>query len=198
MVAPITIYFEGSSDLREGFSAFFSGIPGGRPKLVAGKSFANTIRAFVIAVEHSSSINFLLVDADGPNDGKLLQKVRGNPEWNSTLAVCDEQVHFMVQVMESWLLADKSTLESYYGRDFRATRLPPNPKVEQVSKDDVLRGLHDATRGTGKGPYHKTRHAPALLALIDTAKVRSAAPSCARLFHAIEVQTAKPRSTHGS
>ena len=186
MVAPITIYYEGSPALREGFSGFFSGISGARPKLVAGKSFANTIRAFVTAVEHSGAPSFLLVDADGPDDGKLLQKVRGNPEWNSTLAVCDEQVHFMVQVMESWLLADKSTLESYYGRDFRATRLPPNPRVEQVSKDDVLRGLHDATRGTGKGPYHKTKHAPALLALIDTAKARSAAPSCARLFRAIE------------
>ena len=186
MVAQITIYYEGSPALREGFSGFFSAISGTMPRLVAGRSFANTIRAFVTAVEHSGAPSFLLVDADGPDDGRLLQKVKSNPEWNSVLAVCDEHVHFMVQVMESWLLADKGALESYYGRDFQATRLPPNPRVEQVSKDDVLKRLHDATRGTGKGPYHKTRHAPALLALIDTAKVRSAAPSCARLFRAIE------------
>ena len=192
MVAPIAIYFEGSSDLREGFSAFFSEIPGDRPKLVAGGSFANTIRAFVIAVEQASGSNLLLVDSDGPDDGRLLQKVKNNPEWNSALAVRDEQVHFMVQVMESWLLADKGALESYYGRDFRSTRLPSNPRVEQVSKDDVLKGLREATRGTGKGPYHKTRHAPALLVLIDTAKVRSAAPSCDRLFRAIESKTESP------
>ena len=168
MVAPITIYYEGSSALREGFSTFFSGIPGGRPKLVAGKSFANTIRAFVIAVEHSSSINFLLVDADGPNDGKLLQKVTANPEWKSGLAVSGERVHFMVQVMESWLIADKDTLRTYYGQGFRPTRLPADSKVEEIHKDTVAKGLRDATRDTSKGPYHKTRHAPTILARIDT------------------------------
>ena len=198
MVAPITIYYEGSPALREGFSGLFSGISRVKPKLVAGKSFANAIRAFVIATERGGAANFLLVDSDGPDDGKLLQKVKSNPEWKSGLTVSPEQVHFMVQVMESWLLADKDALEAYYGQGFRPARLPADARVEQIPKDDVTNGLHDATRGTGKGPYHKTRHAPALLALIDTAKVRSAAPSCARLFHAIEVQTGNPRPTHRS
>ena len=189
MVAPITIYYEGSPALREGFSAFFSGISGGKPKVVAGKSFGNTIRAFVFAVEHSSSINFLLVDADGPNDGRLLQKVTANPEWKSGLVVSEDQIHFMVHVMESWLLADKDTLKTYYGQEFRPARLPPNPKVEHIPKGDIAKGLRDATRHTNKGPYHKTKHAPAILARIDTAKVREAAPSCDRLFQAIESNT---------
>lgn len=186
MVAPITIYYEGSPALREGFSGFFSGIPGVKPKLVAGKSFANTIRAFVIAAERGGAVNFLLVDSDGPDDGKLLRKVTGNPEWKRGLTVSPEQVHFMVQLMESWLLADRDALKTYYGQGFRPARLPANPKIEQIPKADVTNGLHAATRDTGKGPYHKTQHAPAILARVDADKVRDAAPSCSRLFSAIE------------
>ena len=104
----------------------------------------------------------------------------------------------MVQVMESWLIADKDTLRTYYGRGFRPSRLPDDPKVEQIPKGDVAKRLHDATRDTSKGPYHKTRHAPTILARVDPAKIRDAAPSCARLFHAIEVQTGNPRPTHRS
>ena len=71
----------------------------------------------------------------------------------------------------------------------RPARLPANPKVEEIHKSDIAKGLRDATRHTNKGPYHKTKHAPAILARIDTAKVREAAPSCDRLFQAIESNT---------
>ena len=39
---------------------------------------------------------------------------------------------------------------------------------------------------TQKGKYHKTMHAPDLLARIDAAKVRAAAPACDRLFNVLE------------
>ena len=192
MVAPTTIYYEGSPALREGFSGFFSGISGARPKLVDGKSFANTIRAFVIAAERGGAANFLLVDSDGPDEGRLLRKVTGNPEWKRGATVPEGRVHFMVEIMESWLLADKDALEAYYGQGFRPARLPANPRVEQIPKDDVTDGLHDATRDTGKGPYNKTKHAPSILARVDADKVRDAAPSCSRLFRAIESAAGGP------
>ena len=131
------------------------------------------------------------MDADGPDEGRLLQKVTANPEWESGLAVRTEQVHFMVQVMESWLIADRDALEAYYGQGFRPARLPANPKVEEISKGDVAKGLRDATRDTNKGPYHKTKHAPTIFARVDPVRVRGAAPSCARLFHAIESASGK-------
>jgi len=79
-------------------------------------------------------------------------------------------------------LADKDKLQESYGRDLLRARLPANPRVEEIPKADVLKGLTEATRDTQKGEYHKTKHAPDLLQLIRADRVRAAAPNCQRLF----------------
>ena len=72
----------------------------------------------------------------------------------------------MVQVMESWFLADPDTLKAFYGREFRAGSLPRNQNIEQISKQDVERGLKHATSVTKKGDYYdnKGKHSFAILA----------------------------------
>jgi hypothetical protein len=88
----------------------------------------------------------------------------------------------MVQVMESWFLADPEALTRYYREGFAINALKKNPKVEEIPKDDVLKCLKQATRKTKKRAYHKTGHAPGILELLDSNKVRKAAPHCDRLF----------------
>lgn len=63
--------------------------------------------------------------------------------------------------------------------------MKPNPNVEEISKQDPVKGLKAATKDTTKGRYHKTKHAPALLELIEPALVRKAAPNCERLFKVV-------------
>jgi hypothetical protein len=63
--------------------------------------------------------------------------------------------------------------------------LKPNPNVEEISKKDLIDGLNSATRETSKGKYHKTKHAPTLLELIEPELVRTAAPNWEKLFKAI-------------
>ena len=93
----------------------------------------------------------------------------------------------MVEMMESWFHADKDALASYYGKkDFKRAALAANPQVEQIPKKDLADGLKNATRDTSKGPYHKTAHAPEILARINPGLVRQAAPNCARLFDALQ------------
>jgi len=87
--------------------------------------------------------------------------------------------------MESWFLADPESLKKYYGDGFGENALRSNPHVEEIPKADVLSRLKAATRGTQKREYHKTGHAPALLARIDPALVKTAAPNCKRLFTAL-------------
>ena len=87
--------------------------------------------------------------------------------------------------MEAWFLADRQTLASYYGERFVSNALKPNPHVEEIPKADVLECLKQATRKTQKGAYHKTAHAPHILASLDPDKVRKAAPECDRLFSEI-------------
>lgn len=88
----------------------------------------------------------------------------------------------MVQTMEAWLVADRDALSRFYGQHFNANRLPNNPNVEEIERQTLALALADATRHTQKREYHKIRHGPALLKMVDVTKVRQAAPHCERLF----------------
>ena len=102
----------------------------------------------------------------------------------------------MVQCMESWFLADRDALEAFYGSQcFRKQRLPGRESdVERISKDDVLRRLHDASRDCRNGGYHKRTkvvHGNAIMAKLAPAKVRRGSRECERLFDALGLGTAK-------
>ncbi len=93
----------------------------------------------------------------------------------------------MVQVMESWFLADRECLASYFGNGFRANALPaPQRFLEEVAKADVERALRDSTRPSRKGRYTKGRDSFALLRLLDAAKVIEGSPHARRLIEAIK------------
>ena len=195
MVKEIRVYFEGGNALRKGFNSFLkSEIDRARQhglKLmpIAGGSTAETIKDFMTAARaHKDAINIVLIDSDKPDNGNLIAEVKQRASWDAEAGaeIQDEQIHFMVQVMESWFLADRNALKKYYGQGFREGRLPGNQNnVERISKSDVDNGLKNATRDTRKKKYHKTRHAPALLSSLDVDKVRYNAPSCNRLFHSL-------------
>jgi hypothetical protein len=190
VVDGIRVYFEGDKKLKPGFHAFFGNHvrSGLKFDLIHGNGGSETIKDFMNAVEtHPDAFNILLIDSDKPDNGKLIPSLKSRSEWNSQIAsdVSDDQIHFMVQVMEAWFLADRNALKAFYGGAFAENQLPSDPMVERVSKNDVTTGLRNATRGTQKMAYHKTNHAPALLGRIDAAKVRLAAPSCDRLLKAL-------------
>lgn len=188
MPAEVRIHIEGDAKLLPGFRRFFDSLyqAGIQVKLSTGG--ANAVEDFVSGVrKFPDAVNILLIDADGPHSTATVQEVRRRiNRYAPGVQIADDRLHFMVQVMESWFLADRTTLQAYYGPGFAENRLPANRQVEQILKDDVINGLIAATRDTGKGRYHKTRHAPALLALLNPAQVRAAAPACAKLFTALE------------
>jgi hypothetical protein len=124
----------------------------------------------------SDTLAVLLVDSEEPVAvGKtccahLLER----DGWNNSMP--ETHVHLMVQCMESWFLADRATLQEYYGEGFRPNALPGNPAVEAIPKVDVMAGLARATRDTTKGEYHKTRHGFAILEILDPANVSARSP----------------------
>lgn len=89
----------------------------------------------------------------------------------------------MVQLMEAWFLADPEAVGSWYGKGFRPWA--DRRDIEAVPSVDVKQQLKAATRDTKKREYHKTRHAPALLAAIDSRKVQERAAHCRRFFDAL-------------
>ncbi|MBM4031795.1 MAG: DUF4276 family protein [Planctomycetes bacterium] len=195
MVREIRVYVEGGGDgkdtkaaIRYGFGCFLCSVretaraKRARWSVIACGGRSATCDAFQTALRtHADAVNILLVDSEGPVLGSPGAHLRGCDGWELA-GVSDEDCHLMVQLMEAWLIADPDALARFYGQGFRPNAIPASPNVEQVAKADVERSLAAATRGTTKGEYHKTRHAPALLGRVDVARVRQAAPHCERLF----------------
>ena len=128
----------------------------------------------------------LLVDSEGPVTAHSpWQHLQATDGWQRPSGVTDDQCHLMVEVMESWFVADSGALASFYGQGFQGQALPATTNVEQIPKKDVLNGLQRATRNTAKGTYAKGRHAFNILETLDPTKVRSASHYAERLIQAL-------------
>lgn len=130
------------------------------------------------------AFNVLLVDSEGAVSHAPWTHLRNCDNWESP-SVTDEHCHLMVQAMEAWIIADMHTLRDFYGQGFNSNPIPQRPDVENVPKSDLESSLKTATRNTQKGEYHKIRHAPKVLSLLDVTTVRNRAPYCDRLFKTI-------------
>lgn len=194
----VKVYVEGGGDsnplrtaCRQGFSAFIRkmGLAGRMPSIVACGSRENAFDRFRTAVANKQTA-LLLIDAEGPVTATgPWQHLKRQNNWNRPQAVTDDQCHLMVQVMESWFLADVGALESFYGQNFRKSALPQNPMIEEVSKQGVETGLEQATRNTSKGKYNKGRHSFEILAELDPAEVRRKSPYADRFLSELEQQS---------
>ena len=101
----------------------------------------------------------------------------------------------MVQLMESWLVADMAVLAAYFGKGFDERAFPKRADVETIPKADALRSLRDATRRTAKSGYSKAKHSFEILALIRPNLVRQASPHADRLLTALANPESACRAT---
>lgn len=201
MVGEIRIYVEGGgesrrlqSPLREAFGAFFrepidrARLQEIRWYLVACGSRSDTFSDFMKALEsHPDAFNLLLIDSEEPimpKQGKW-DHLKQRDNWTAP-KIDDEHCHFMVCMMEAWIVADVDALTKYYGQGFSANSIPGNKNVEEIPKQILVTSLKNATRHTKtKGEYEKARDAPHLIRKLDAVKVREAAPHCERLFNTL-------------
>ena len=187
------LYVEGGGskalnrECRRGFGAFLTkaGVAPGTVAVEACGPRGDAYRTFS-ADSHKGLSAILLVDAEAPVTTQCpWQHLRANDGWDRPRGATDDQCHLMVQVMESWFLADGATLESFYGRDFRPQDLPQNPNIEEVLKESVHNSLDQATKNTGKGRYSKSKHSFAILQRLDPVRVRSASGYADRFIRAL-------------
>ena len=130
------------------------------------------------------AIVVLLVDAEGPVNGTPHSHLQSRDGWDMGFAD-EDTIHLMVQVMETWIVADPGVLSTYYGQNFNGNVLPKTTNLEEVAKADVARVLNQETKRTQKGRYHKIKHASELLKQIDVERVKARCPHCARLFNVL-------------
>ncbi|MGL5131445.1 MAG: DUF4276 family protein [Planktothrix sp.] len=189
----IRIYVEGGGDakntkatFRQGMSQFLQRLTEKRVTCVVCGKRNDAYRDFKNALKtHPDAINLLLVDSeDFVKVSSAKQHLINRDSWDLS-GIDEDNIHLMVQVMESWLIADINTLANYYGQGFNRTAIPGNNNVEKISKSDIESALKSATKNTIKGKYHKINHGPKIIEMIDVSIVREKAPYCDRLFKKI-------------
>jgi hypothetical protein len=198
----VRVYVEGAGNYkhtdnatacRRGFQELFTklGLPERRLRVIACGNRRQTFNDFRKAVlEYTTDSVILLVDSEGPvNAPSSWDHLDASDGWQRPAPAIEQQVHLMVQCMEAWFLADREALIQFYGQGFLAGSLPGQPNIEQIPKGSLLPILKHASKQTTKGPYDKTRHAFALLALIDPNKLRVASVHAARLFDVLVRRT---------
>ncbi len=163
------------------------------PAVVACGSRGQAYERFCTAIaQQADDFVVLLVDGEGPVDATPWVHLKQRDGWEQPDGAKDLNAHLMVQVMESWFLADRDCLARYFGNGFRANALPaPQRNVEQVAKADLDKALGASTRQSRKGRYAKSRDSFALLGRIDAAKVISASSHARRLVEAISGEMEK-------
>ena len=125
----------------------------------------------------------LLVDAEEPvNETGPWQHLNNRDGWSRPDGATDDQCHLMVQIMESWFLADQDALKEFYGQGYRQNALPQNTQIERIAKNEVLDGLDRAARETSKRGYDKGSHSFEILAKLDAEKVKIASPHAKRFI----------------
>ena len=188
------LYIEGGGDskdlgarFRQGWSEFFksAGLGGHMPRVVRGGGRDKTFRRFETAVAdpRPETVPLLLVDSEDPvgADRSVWQHLQARDRWNRPGGVADDQAFLMVQLMETWFLADRSALRRYFGAQFAENALRQWPQLEDVLRETVLDALQRATAKCPK-PYAKGKVSFELLAQVDPARVEAACPHAKALL----------------
>jgi len=201
------IYVEGGGDrddlrakCRRGFRVLLEkkGFKGRMPGIRAHGGREQTFKAFLHAWEQRSEdeLVLLLVDSESPHDisnpkWQHLQDRRGDG-WEPPIGATEDDVFLMVQVMETWLLADRGAWERYFGKGFNAAALPSRAHLEDEPKKDVYDKIATATRGAKtKGVYGKGSHSFDLLALVDPDKIATL-PHAKNFFDTLDRRLGAP------
>lgn len=198
MVREIRLYVEGDKsrkkrdsdiNLRKGFHTFFKEvIDKARAKNIKWNTIpcgAGAVKAFKYAIGNNpEAFNILLIDSEGPVSNSPKEFITNKSRYNFN-DVEESRFHLMIELMESWFVADKDGLSEFYGKGFRRSSLPRRKNVEKIPKSEVLSSIRNATKDSKKGKYHKTRHAPRILCDLNTEKIRETAPHCNRLFETL-------------
>ena len=220
----VKVYVEGGGNrildinCREGFRKFIekSGISP-MPQVVAGGSAQDAYTKYCNAIDHGEEA-FLLVDAEESINGNFQHgdpkgwkpwahlKARAEHKLEQPTNGQDTECHLMVQVMESWFIADPSALEQFFGDGFKKNKLPlATPSVEATCKEKIYTDLKRATTrceskgkyNKGKGKYNKGKRSFEILSEIDPNKVVDASPWAKRFIDELKNKMAQ-RPVHDS
>ena len=151
----VRIYIEGGGEgkeldevFRRAWKRFFEAAGVRRkPRVIRGGGRQHTFVAFRnrAARDTVEETSLLLVDSEGAVRSDVWEHLRIRDGWVRPAGTDDRQAFLMVQVMETWFLADVDTLQRFFGASFRPSALREWPQLEQVPKQTALDALAQAS-----------------------------------------------------
>ena len=199
----VTVYVEGGGDsaelkgqCRKGFQKLLAkaGFDDRLPKVVACGPRNRAFHDFERALRKGNGYPILLVDSEYPvadadrteaDPSGAWRHLAERDGWTKPSDAEDDQAQLMVTTMETWLLADRRTLITYFP-NMNANALPPDADLENRRKPDVA--LRKATQHSSKGRYHKRNHSFDLLGKIEPEKLKAKLPHFRRFVETLEAR----------
>ena len=170
---------------REGFRRLLEkcGFSGRMPRLKACGSRQSAYENFVAIYASQSSLDYiaLLIDSEDPvaNIDETWRHLNQRDGWQRPAGAQNDQVLFMVTCMETWIVADRQTLNQHFGNPLQTSALPPLNNLEGRSRQDVQDRLERATRDC-PGPYTKGPKSFEVLAKLNPDVLEQRLPSFRR------------------
>ncbi|MDR3700742.1 MAG: DUF4276 family protein [Candidatus Sulfopaludibacter sp.] len=175
---------------REGWTTFFekAGLQNRMPRPIRGGGRRQTFDLFKTAVRNRrpNELPLLLVDSEEvPTAGRSTWqhlKWHTTDNWEQPNGAGDNDALLMICCMETWLVADRSTLRAFFGQHWRERALPKWQTLEEISKEQVFRALDSATAACGSRRYAKGSLSFKLLREIVPAEIEKNRPAAKLLL----------------
>lgn len=162
------------------------GFKGRMPKLVACGGRQAVFDRFRTAHE-SQSCDYVAmwIDSEEPmlnfeEAWRHLANVTTVHQWQRPGGAADDQVLFMTTCMETWIVADRKTLNLHYGAELQESALPALNDLEQRNRHDVQEKLIRATRNC-KNAYSKGKQSYQILSELNPDVLSQHLPSFVRV-----------------
>lgn len=194
------IYIEGGGDskelhtrCREGFRKLFErcGFSGRMPRLVACGSREDAFDDFKTAHRKAGAGQYvaMLIDSEDPlaNIDRPWAHLNERDGWSLPAGAADEQVLLMVTCMETWIVADRRTLQSHYGSELQDTALPALAEMELRDRGSIQDALLRATRNCTNA-YKKGTRSFEIVGKLDPSALEEHLPSFARCKRLLEAK----------
>jgi len=195
----VKIYVEGGGDskelktrCREGFSKLIkkSGFDARMPRIVACGGRNKAYDDFKNSIESARTEEYpmLLVDSEDPValGSRHWDHLRARDNWSCPIGAEEDQAQMMATCMESWIMADHSTLRKYFGSCLRENALIQVNDLENRSRQELMEALKSATNGCGRSrEYDKGRCSFQILAKLDPVTLEQNLPHFRRFKEAL-------------
>lgn len=168
-VVTVRIFVEGGGDskelksrCREGFRKLLenSGFQGRMPGFVACGGRNKVFDMFCTSAQRDGDQlrSYLLVDSEDPVEGEDYSPessiawihLKKRDRWDQPDGVLNAQALLMTTCMETWIMADRDAIHTFFGGTIREASLLPMYELEKQPRDKVLESLISATENCGR------------------------------------------------